>query len=449
MTRDNGEALESALSAFKEAGLKEGEVLLEDYSVFSVAVAEEVIESLETKEVRGAGLRVFDRGRVAFSYTSDVTPAGFREAVGIARALLDLSDPDEANRLPEADAVSAPEPETFDPSMERVDQNEKISMARRAEDAARAADKRVTRIRQSRYSEAIGRIDVINTGGLRRGWPFSRAYTSVQLTAEQGGEQQSGYYSDFAIRFSGLDPAAVGREAARHATQKLGAARTATRRANLVLDPHIASQLLGAISPAFHADNVLKGKSLLASRVGQDVARSSVTLVDDGRLQGADQSAPYDTEGIATRRTILIGDGALKGFLHSNYTSLRMGAAPTGNASRSSFMSSPRIAPSNLYLEPTGAGREALLAQAEDGLYITDVMGLHTVDPVSGDFSLGASGLALKGGEAGTPVDRIGIAGNILDLLRSIAGVATDLRFMPGGGAGSTTLLADISVSGT
>jgi PmbA protein len=451
-TREADGTLDGALAAIKGmkgAGAPAGEIFLEDYSVFSVSVADGRIESLETQDVRGAGLRLFDRGRFGFAYTADLSADGVRAAIEMARGLIARADPDDANRLPEADESATPEPENFDPALARIDPQEKIRLARRVEESARATDPRVTRVRQSKYTDVSGRVEVASTNGLRRSFPFSRAYASIEVNASQGSELQSGWYGDFAIRFTGLDPAAVGREAARRAVQKLGAERTPTRRANLVLEPSVASSLLEAISPALRADNVLKGKSALGSRVGQQVGSPKVTLLDDGRLPGGDHSGPYDAEGLATRCTLLIEGGVLKGFLHSSYTSLRMGAAPTGNAFRRSFKSPPHIGSSTLYLQPTGVAPQTVISDAGDGIYITEVMGLHTIDPISGDFSLGASGLALRGGRPETPLDRIGIAGNVLDLLKSIAGVATDLRFMPGGGAGSTTLLMDIAVSGT
>jgi PmbA protein len=304
-------------------------------------------------------------------------------------------------------------------------------------------------VRQARYTDVAGRVAIANTGGLRRLWPFSRAYASIEVTAEDHGEMQSGWHADFSVRFSGIDPAAVGAEAARRAVAKLGARPATSRRAHLVLDPVVAASLLEAIGPALHADNVLKGKSLLASRLDRQVGSGKVTLLDDGRAPGGDHSAPYDAEGVATRCTMLVEGGVLKGYLHSSGTSLRMSAATTGNMFRVSWKSPPHIGPSNLYLQPTGVSRETLLADAGDGFHIMEVMGLHTIDPISGDFSLGAAGSALRGGHAAEPVDRIAIAGNILGLLSSVGGVGTDLRFMPGGGAGSSTLLTDISVSGT
>jgi len=447
--REFEQTLDLGLQVIEESGAPGGEIYLEEHAVFSVAVSGGAVESLETQEVRGAGLRLFAKGRVAFGYTTDLTPEGLKATVTRAAEMLAHADPHEANRLPEPDTSHSPDPEIHDPSLIRVDPQEKIGAARRMEEAARETDPRIERVRQSRYSDVIGRTGIANTGGLKRFWPFTRAYASIELTAGQAEGSQSGWFADFAVKFSALDPVAVGREAARRAVQKLGGRRPATRRASLVLDPVVAASLLEAISPALHADNVLKGKSLLASSVGREVAAPRVTLLDDGRVAGGDHSAPWDAEGLATRCTMLIEGGVLKGFLHSSYTSIRTAAAPTGNAFRSSFKTPPQIAPSTLYLEPTGATRETLLQEAGEGIYISEVMGLHTIDPISGDFSLGASGVALHDGQPGEPLERIGIAGNILDLLRSISGVGTDLRFMPGGGAGSSTLLTDISVSGT
>jgi PmbA protein len=446
--RDSQALLDLAVSAVARAKVGGGEVFIEDHTVFAVSVADGKIESLETQDVRGAGLRLFDRGRMTFAYTADLSEEGIAQAVGMARALLAYADPDDANRLPEPDESSTPEPEIFDPGLAKVDSQEKIRVAKRMEEAARATDARITGVRQSRYSDVVGHIDVVNTGGLRRSYSYSRVYASIELNAQERGELQSGWYADFAIRHAALDPVQVGREAARRAVQKLGAVRPPTRRANLVLDPLVSASLMEAMSPAFHADNALKGKSLMGSRMNQQIGSPKVTLLDDGRLPGADRSAPYDAEGVATRCTMLVEGGVLKGFLHNSYTSLRMGAAPTGNGYRTSFKTPPRIAPSTLYLQPTGITRETLMADAGDGYYITEVMGLHTIDTISGDFSLGASGMTMRGGRLESPIDRVAIAGNILDLFRSIAGVATDVRLMPGGGAGSSTLLTDISVSG-
>jgi PmbA protein len=146
---------------------------------------------------------------------------------------------------------------------------------------------------------------------------------------------------------------------------------------------------------------------------------------------------------------MLIEAGELRGFLHSSYTARRMQVEPTGNAMRDSYTSPPRIDSSNLYLKPSGATRRDLMGSVSEGVYVTEAMGLHTIDPITGDFSLGASGREVRGGRLGAPLDRMGIAGNVLQLLGSVLGVADDLRFFPGGHGGSTVLLEGITISGT
>ncbi len=446
--REFDDLLERGLECVRDLRSGDGEVYLEERSVFRLAVADATVESLESQQVRGAGLRIFHEGRIGFAYTTDLTDEGLRRCAGMAKDLLGVSDPDEGNVLPEQDASPSPEPDNYDPTLARIDTQDKLTLARRVEEAARATDPRVSKVRQSLYTDVVGRCGIANTSGLRHAWPFSRVRAAIELTAEEGGRLQSGYNEEFAIRFSALDAAHVGAEAARRAVQKIGARTPATRRADVVLDPLVAASLIDAIAPALCADNVLKGKSVLASRLGRECAGSRVRLIDDGRLPGGDRTAAWDDEGSPTRCTMLIDSGELKGFLHSSATSIRMGAAPTGNAFRRSFTAPPRIAPSNLYLEPTGQTRDDLLARAGDGFHITEVMGLHTIDTISGDFSLGASGVALRGGAPDGPVERIGLAGNLLALLGSIQAIATDLRCVPGGGAGSSTLLGGITISG-
>ncbi|MFQ5720087.1 MAG: TldD/PmbA family protein [Acidobacteriota bacterium] len=446
---EQDELLDRGLQVLRDTKAGQGEIYVEERTVFRAGVAAGAVESLETQEVRGAGLRLFHDGRVAFGYTADLSVEGLARAAAMISDLLTVTEVDEARCLPEMDESSSPEPDCYDASLARVDPQDKLSLARRVEETARAQDERIKKVHRSQYTDVIGRVGIAATGGLRRCWSFSRVYASIEVVAEQGGESQSGFNEEFAVRFSALDPMHVGREAVRRALQKLGAERTETRRANLVLDPVVTASLLEAIAPALCADNVLKGKSVLATRVGREVAGPRVTLLDDGRHPCGDRSASYDGEGVATRCTLLIEGGVLKGFLHSSDTSIRMGTAPTGNTYRASFRSPPRIAPSTLYLESSGVSRDDLLREAGDGLCITEVMGLHTIDAVSGDVSLGASGYSLASGRPGKPVDRIGIAGNLLDLLRSIRAVATDRKFFPGSSAGSSTLLAGISVSGT
>jgi PmbA protein len=259
-----------------------------------------------------------------------------------------------------------------------------------------------------------------------------------------------GWHAGWALGPAGLDPEEVGRRAARKALDKLGSTPGATRRSPVVLDPETVAGLFEALSALFSASRVLKKKSLLAGRLGETVASPAVTLIDDGRRPEAWDLAPVDGEGVPTGEHLLLEEGVLRTFLHDTYTAGRMEAASTGNSQRGGYDHPPRIGVTNLYLRPSGPGREELLRRAAGGLYISEVMGLHTVDPISGDFSVGAAGRLIdpEGGLA-APVNQLAIAGNVLDLLRSVEAVADDLTFYAGGAGGATTLLGDLMVSGS
>jgi PmbA protein len=437
----------AALAALRRAGAEAGEAYLHDIRSSSVSVADGKVEASERRHDLGVALRAFRRGRVGFASTSGRDAAAVRRAAARAVELTRVLPADPAHHLP----VAGAHPEVrgnLDAGLERLPAPRKAAIASEVEAAARRAAPGV-RTRESRYADIWGTVWIANSGGLEDSYAMSRAMCWIEIIVPGGdGALQTGFASGFAIGAGGLDPAAVGREAAERALAKMGARQPDSARTAVVLDPQTSAGLFSSIVQALHADNVLKGKSLFASRAGKKVASPQVTLVDDGRLPGGYSSAPFDGEGISTRETILIEKGILRSFLHSAYTARRMGTEPTGNSVRDSYTDPADIDSTNLYLKPSGPGRADLLGSVERGVYVSELMGLHTIDPISGDFSLGAAGAEIRSGAIGAPLDKMAIAGNVLDLLGAVRGVADDLRFFAGGQGGSTVLLEGISVSG-
>ena len=309
--------LDRALEILGQAPVEGGEVYLQDTHESSVSVVDQRIESVATKEERGVGLRVFREGRVGFSFTPDTSTDGIRKAVERAAALLPHVDPDPAMTVPVPETVSF-DLLNRDPRLPEVPVEEKVDMARRIESCARRFSSRIKRIRDSRYSDLWGGCWIANTAGLRAGYSLSRAIGSIELIAVERDENQTGYSSGFALGIDALEPDAIGIEAASRAINKLGAESIGTRRTEVVLDPEVVAGIFGNLAAALHADEVLKSKSLFKGRHGEKVARSAVTLIDDGRLPGAMNLSPVDGEGIPTRRTILIDQGILNSYLHSH-----------------------------------------------------------------------------------------------------------------------------------
>jgi PmbA protein len=217
----------------------------------------------------------------------------------------------------------------------------------------------------------------------------------------------------------------------------------------VVLDPWMAMSLLGAISPLFSADNVLKGRSLFAGKIGQRVANERITIVDDARRSGGLRSAPFDGEGIPTTAQRLVEKGVLRGYLTNQKTARKMGKTSTGNARRGSYASPSRIGPSNFYVEAGVDDPTALVTGLDRALSITSLLNLHTIDPVSGEFSLGATGTYMEKGAPQHPVQGITIAGNLTQLLAAVTGVGTDLVFGPSGIGSPTLVISELSIGGT
>lgn len=443
-----GALLDRALEILSATGADGGEVYYQDTRESAASVVDQRVESVETKQERGIGLRLFRDGRVGFSFTPDTSPEGMQEAAGRAAAMLPHVDAEPAM------AVPSPEWTPFDlanedPRLATVPMEEKVDMARRIESCARRFSSRVKRVRDSRYADIQGGCWIANSAGIRCGYTLSRAIGTIELVAVDREETQTGVGSGFALGLDQLEPDAIGIEAASRAINKLGGESIPTRRTEVVLDPEVVAGVFGTLATALHADQVLKGKSLFQDRLGQRVAREGVTLLDDGRLPGAMNTAPVDGEGIPTRRTPLIDRGVLSGFLHCHYTARKMGVGRTGNGQRSGYLATPHIGANTLTLKSTGVNRKTLLAMVARGVYVAEVLGLHTIDPVSGDFSLGAAGWEIENGSLIRPVQKMGLAGNVRELLQSIAAVADDVRFFAAGPAGSTVLLEGISISGS
>jgi len=219
-----------------------------------------------------------------------------------------------------------------------------------------------------------------------------------------------------------------------------------------VLDAFVAASFVGFIGGMLSADAVQRGRSLFADREGDEVADPALAIADDATDPDGPSSSPFDGEGSATRRTALIEGGRLQSFLFDTRTARKGERATTANASRGSYRSPPSVGTSNLIVEPGEGTLEELVARAGDGLYVTDVAGLHSgVNPVSGTFSVGASGRLIENGELGQPVRELTIASDLVSMLRAVDGVGAEARWVPFGGSvkAPPVLIGTMSVSGS
>ena len=419
----------------------------------SVTVFDGEVETLSSAETRGVGVRVIVEGRLGFASTADVSREGLAFALAEARSNAAFATADPGNQLPGPVPVE-PLAGIDVPGLEGVPAARKVELALELERLTRAADRRVTGVAAASYGDARSAVAIASTTGVSTAYARSDAYAHVESLARDGAETQTGFGLTQGRSVEELDLASAAREGAERATRLLGATRAATTQVPVVFDPLVTAQFLGTLSAAFSAESVQKGRSLLADSMGRAVADAGLSIVDDGRLLDGPAAAPVDDEGVPTGRTVLVQDGVLVAFLHNAKTAARQGdhARSTGNAARGSYRTTPGVAPSNLYF--TGATRPPaeVLAAAGTGLYVQDAKGIHSgVNPVSGEFSVGVTGLWIRDGALAEPVREITVSSTLLDMLRSVAALGSDRRFFPVGGAlaGATLLVTGMTLAGS
>ncbi|HZD54744.1 MAG TPA: TldD/PmbA family protein, partial [Candidatus Aquicultoraceae bacterium] len=353
----------------------------------------------------------------------------------------DASDRDDAHGLPE-DGEGGPgeadEPGLYDPSCEIGDDREKADFASSLEGIALSADPRAKRVRTASLAEAVEEVVLQNSRGRERSQRASSYFASLETVAEDAGEGQTGYGFGFARRFGDLSAASIARESVGRALRMLGARPLPTGRYPAVLENGAAADLLDVIAPSFLAPQVAKGKSMFAGRIGRAVGSALVEIVDDPLDAEGSGAAAFDGEGVPTRRNVLVREGVLASFLSDTFWGRKIGTATTGSLRRPSAKSPPAVGAWGLRLAAGRRSVEGMLKDLGGGVILKEFLGIHTADPVSGDFSVGASGVRFEGGEEKEPVRGFAVSGNVLSLLRDVTAVGNDFRWF--GSTGSPSL---------
>ncbi|HLJ55508.1 MAG TPA: TldD/PmbA family protein [Chthonomonadaceae bacterium] len=415
----------------QQAGAEESDAMLQTSTEFSVTVRKGEVETLTQSGSKGLGLRVFVGGRMAFAATSDFDRAVLERLAAHTVALAASADPRPENGLPDGPAPAPrPDLQIYDPTIEALPTVEKIAMAKQCEAAAFAADPRVTNTEGAGFGSATGYTVLANSRGAASGYHSSACSVYCQPLAEANGKKQVDYDYSYARALDRLtSPEEVGREAARRVTRKLGARKVATQTAPIVFDRRVAARIWAGLAAALSGDMVFKGMSFLKDRIGERIASEAVTLIDDGTLVGGAGSAPFDGDGLSTRRNVLIDRGVLNMFEYDTATARKVGGGvkSTANAQRS-YNGAPSIGPFNLFVPAGIASPEEIVAGIPSGFFVTDMMG-GGVNPVTGDFSTGASGLWIENGTLAYPVEEVTIASTMEALLNGIERVGSDLIF--------------------
>ncbi len=441
-------AVEQALAA----GADDAEAYASEEASREIRVHAGEVESLTAATGRGVGVRAWIGKRVGYGYGTDLSEAGVRAIAARAAEAAGAADEDEFAGPPSGDGRASPIEGLTDPSVGEWPTAKAAELALSVEQAALAADPRMVGVEQAVYADSTERIAISSSAGVGGEFEASSCYAYLQALAEGEDGRESGLGFGLARGPAGLDPVAIGREGAERASGMIGAGKPESRSCPIVLDPTVAASFVGLLGSTLGADAVQRGRSPLAGRVGEEVAGEAFVLHDDGLDPAGFASAPIDGEGLPRRRTALIEEGRLQTYLYDTYTARRGGAEPTASAGRSGYRSQPSVSASNLVVGPGPSGFDELLAEAGDGIWVSDVAGLHSgVNPVTGVFSVGASGRSIRDGALAEPLREFTIASDLVSMLGAVLAAGAEARWVPFGGSVSTPplLIGEMAVSGS
>lgn len=412
------------------------------------------VESLSSATSSGVGIRVLLQGtdggcRVGFAWAGSLEPELVRATLDEARDNATYATPDPHVALAVPDGVEAPRLDLWDPAFESTSMDDKVEMALDLERRVRQGDPRIRQVDSADYGDGSVEVALASTTGIRASWRRTSAVLSVSAIAGEGDDTQTGSGFSVARGPGQLVPSRAADDAVSRSVRMLGAGKARSGRCTVVFDPRVASTILSIIASALSGEAVTKGRSFFAGRIGEAVAGPALTLVDDPTDPRAYGAAPFDAEGLACRRNELIAEGVLRGFVFDTISAHRAGTVSTGSAVRGGYTGTPGAGCRAVVLTPGDLDQEALLAAVGDGFYVQSVTGVHSgVSTVSGDFSVGAEGLMIRGGQLAEPVREVTVASTLQRMLQSVVAIGSDLEWLPGVAAGQTLAVADMQLSG-
>ena len=410
--------LESLLTRVKKAGGDAADAVLFESASLEVARRLGAPEKLERSESTDAGLRVFVGKRQAIVSSTDLSEDALGEmverAVAMAKAAPEdpycgIADLDQiATDIPKLDIFDATEPDT----------QTLIDIADTAEDAARSVPG-VTNSEGAEVGWSHAKVALATSNGFAQYYAMSSNSFSASELAGKGTEMERDYDYASAVYLEDLPPPdEVGRNAGIRAVARLGARKMKTTQVPVVYDARVSGGLIRHLTGAINGSSIARGTSFLKDSLGERVFSEGIDIIDNPLRPRGLRSKPFDGEGLASRKKTLIEDGKLTTWILDLAAARQLGLSSTGSASRGTS-GPPGPAPTNVYLQNGSISPEELIADIDQGFYVTELIGMG-VNGITGDYSRGASGFWIEKGEKTFPVSEMTIAGNLKDMFREL-----------------------------
>ena len=408
--------VEDLLTEAKKQGASAAEAGVSSDTGLSINVRMGEVETIEHTRDQGLGVTVFMGQRKGTASTTDFSPQAVRDTVRAACNIASHTTEDPYSGLADAELMARdlPDLDLYHPW--DIDVEAAIELGAACEDAALKLDARISNSEGASVSSHNGLQVYGNSHGFIGGYPSSRHSLSCAVVGEQDHAMQRDYWYTTARRADDLEAAAaVGRRAGERTLARLGARRISTRQAPVLFQADVAVSLLRSFTAAVNGSALYRHSTFLLDHLGRQVFPEFVRIRENPLLVRGLASAPFDSEGVATRAQDFVLDGVLTGYVLGSYSARRLGMQTTGNAG----------GVRNLSIEPGQLSLEDLLTTMDSGLLVTEMMG-HGVNMVTGDYSRGAAGFWVENGEIQFPVEEVTIAGNLKQMFSQLVAIGSD-----------------------
>ncbi len=431
--------LDKLIQSALTKGIEAAEVYVASGDSFKAVSAQQEIIQYAVNTTRGLSLRGLYQGKMGYASTEVMDDQAVGQLVQGVLESASLSEEEDKQFIYAGDEIY-PSVELYNPELDLVTPEQKLSFALNMEKAALGADERVKQIKYNTVLSGKGAVRIKNTYGLDIQFEGNYCGAYLQAVAREGEKASTAFDIAISHDFSKLDYKKLAESAVEKAVFGLKGKPVLSGTYRVILENGAMAELLDTFSGLFSAENTQHGLSLLKGRVGETIAADCVTLMDDPLLPYGEGSRPFDAEGVACKTKAVIENGVLKTLLYNLKTAQKDGVQTTGNASKASYSAPVRVSPTNFFFKPGADDLTALTQKMGNGLVITELSGLHSgANSVSGDFSLLAKGYTVKEGKKEDAVEQITIAGNFYQLLKNIQAVGSDLKF-PGSSVGSPSV---------
>jgi PmbA protein len=426
--------------AAKSFGYTDAEIYYENKEVFGCRVYEGEIDHYELAEDGGISFRGIINGKMGYAYSEKIEDASIPFLLENAKQNAQIIQSDDLEEI----FSGSPHYEHknfYSTSLSEVSATQKIQFIKELERELLSYDPRIASAEECMIGTESVTKNLVNSKGLSLSDRENYLYAFVEAIVKDGDETKTAFAFKITQDFNQLNAKEIAKNAADQALSQLGSKSIQSKEYQVLLRNEASAQLLGTYSANFSAENTQAGLSFLKDKLGVQIANDNITIIDDPFLEGGLASRTFDSEGVAAKPVTLVEAGVLKSLLYNLKTAKKDQTATTGHAFKDSYKGSVKVGPSNLYIEPSSASFEELVAMIDEGVFITNLSGLHSgANKVSGDFSLAANGFYVKDGKIQYPVNLMTIAGNFYQLLNNVDAVGADLTF-PLSPIGSPSLL--------